>query len=240
LATPGKKARAMSHSSIFTILTLLLLIAALPINSALVGRRIQTLTFNPRQKLIRYARTILVLWSLTALAAYALRLHGRSVEYVGVRMPHSESELAAGLVVLAAPLAALLAGAPRTAPAAKGLQAIVPADAAQWSAFVAVAASAGICEEFLYRGYALTLIAKLTASVPLGVAASTLAFGFAHAYQGRRGIAGATLSGLLFAAVFLVTGSLYPCMIGHFVQDIAGGAILSRRSTAVRQESASA
>jgi uncharacterized protein len=226
----------MTHPSIFILLTLLLLIAALPINSALVGRRIQSLSPAPRSKLFRYGRTVLVLWSLTALAVYALRLHGLSVDYVGVRMPHSEAELALGLIVLVAPLVALLAGASRRAEQAQGLRAIIPTDGVQWIAFVAVAASAAICEEFLYRGYALTLIAALTTSVPLGVAASALAFGFAHAYQGKTGIVGATISGLLFSFVFLLTGSLYPCMIGHFVQDIAGGAILSRRSVAARQE----
>jgi uncharacterized protein len=228
----------MAHSTTFVLFTLLLLVAALPINSALVGRRIQTLSWSPKQKLFRYARTIIVLWALTALAVYALRLHGRGVDYVGVRMPHSAPELAAGLIVLVAPLLALLAGASRTMETAKGLRAIVPDDPLQWAAFVGVAASAGICEEFLYRGYALTLIATLTGSVPLGVAASTLAFGFAHAYQGKTGIIGATISGLLFAIVFLTTASLYPCMIGHFIQDIAGAAILTRRSVAGRQETA--
>ena len=43
----------------------------------------------------------------------------------------------------------------------------------------------------------------------------------------------ATISGALYAAVFLATGSLYPCMLGHFAQDIAGAAILSRKCRGV-------
>jgi uncharacterized protein len=221
----------MPHSSWFTFVTLLILIAALPVNSALMARRVRSLSTTAAGKLLRYGRTIVVLWSLTALAVYALRLHGHAVDYVGIRAPHNKAELALGLVVLAAPLLGLFAGAPRTLQAeyAGALRAIVPVGTVQWMAFLAVAASAGICEEFLYRGYTLTLITVLTGSLPFGIVASTLAFGFAHAYQGKTGVVGAAISGLLYALVFVVTGSLYPCMIGHCVQDIMGAAILSRR-----------
>ena len=232
----ARKTRADMPHSLFTALTLVLLIVALPINSALLKRRIGSLSPTRRGKLFRYGRTIVVLWTLTALAAYALRLHGGSLADAGVRMPDAPAELAFGLIVLIPPLIAVLAGATRNIQRSRGILAIVPSGAMEWIAFIAVAASAGICEEFLYRGYALTVIAALTGNVLLGVLASSLAFGFAHAYQGRSGIFGATISGLLFAFVFLFTHSLYPCMIGHFMQDIAGGAILSQRSVGGGQE----
>jgi membrane protease YdiL (CAAX protease family) len=223
--------RVTPHPSVFTFFTLAILIAALPINSALAGRRLRRDVPSPRAKLFRYIRTIVVLWSVTALAVYALRLHGFDTRDVGLVAPHAPWELAVGLVSLVAPLLALLAGAPRRlSPAyAIALRAIVPESAGEWTSFWIVAASAGICEEFLYRGYALWAIARLTNDTLFGVAASTLAFGFAHAYQGRTGIANATISGGLYAVVFLATGSLYPCMIGHVAQDIAGAAVLTRR-----------
>jgi len=94
---------------------------------------------------------------------------------------------------------------------------------------VPVAASAGICEEFLYRGYALSIIGSMTGSLIVGAVLSSVAFGIGHAYQGKTGVIGATITGFLYACVFLVTGSLYPCMLGHFIQDMAGAAVLSRR-----------
>lgn len=230
----AKTGGVMPHRVIFTFLTLLILIAALPINSALTGRRIRAVPLTRHAKLLRYGRTVVVLWSVTALALYALRLHGLDAASVGIRPPHEPAQLLLGLVSLLAPLLATLAGAPRSLRPdyVVALRAVVPTDRAQWSCFFVVAASASLCEEFLYRGYALVLIADLTGSVVMGVLTSTLAFGFAHAYQGKAGIVGATVSGLLYAAVFLVTGSLYPCIIGHFVQDIAGAAVLSRRIAA--------
>lgn len=229
----------LSHSSLLTIITLAILILALPINSALAGRRIRSLRPEPRAKTFLYARTIVVLWAVTAFAIYALRLHGLGLDYVGIRPPHRLAELWLGLLSLVAPLVASFAGEPRrlSEPYAHALRAVVPAGRYQWVLFVAVAATAGICEEFLYRGYALTILSAMTGSVAFGVAASTVAFGLAHAYQGRTGVVGATISGLLYAALYLLSGSLYPCMLGHFVQDIAGGAVLSRKLAAVQTAS---
>jgi len=211
---------------------LVILIAALPINAAFASRRV--LSAEPRQKMLRYARTVVVLWCVTALAAYALRLHGLDLTNIGVRGVQRAPQLALGLFSLVAPLVALLAGAPRTLKPqyAQALRAIVPENRAQWAAFVCVAATAAICEELLYRGYALTTIAAMAGSMTAAVAVSCLAFGFAHAYQGRTGIVGATISGLFYSLVFLATGSLYPCIIGHFAQDLAAAAVLARPAIA--------
>jgi membrane protease YdiL (CAAX protease family) len=91
-----------------------------------------------------------------------------------------------------------------------------------------------LCEEFLYRGYALTQITSMTGSLGLGYFLSSVAFGLAHVYQGKLGVIGTTISGALYGAVCVMTGSVVPCMIGHFVQDIIGGFALSRRIRAIQ------
>ncbi len=236
LATRAKRrttqtAGLMSHPNVFSVITLLILIIALPIFSLLTGKRIRAAGQGPQAKYFRYARTIVILWSLTAFALYALRLHHLEPAYVGARPPRNVAQLALGLVSLFAPVLASLGGAKRVLSDdyARALRAVVPSDRPQWVWFVPVAASAGICEEFLYRGYALTIIAASTQSIALGALASSLAFGLGHAYQGRPGMVGATITGVAYAAIFIITGSLYPCMLGHFVQDIAGAAVLSRK-----------
>ena len=221
----------MPHPTLMIILTLLILLIALPLISLWTGKRIRAAAATPGAKLLRYARTIVILWSLTALALYALRLHNIDPTLVGLRPPHSWWELFIGLIPLAAPLAASLSRGQRALndDYARALRAIVPASLSQWILFVPLAASAGICEEFLYRGYALNILGSLTGSVLYGVVLSCIAFGFGHAYQGRPGMIGATITGFLYAGVYLATGSLYPCMLGHFMQDIAGAVVLSRK-----------
>lgn len=220
----------LGHSWL-TIVTLVVLLIALPLVALVMRKRVRASSTDPAIKRLRYARTIVVLWSVTVLAVYALRLHGLSPMSVGLRPVRHPSDLALGLVTLAAPLLAALLGAHRELRGdyAQALRAVVPARPSEWLWFVPVAASAGICEEFLYRGYALTVLSALTGSVFAGVVLSSVAFGLAHAYQGRTGMFGASFTAVVYCAVFLATGSLYPCMLGHFVQDIAGALVLSRK-----------
>ncbi|MEJ2009725.1 MAG: CPBP family intramembrane metalloprotease [Acidobacteriota bacterium] len=86
-------------------------------------------------------------------------------------------------------------------------------------AVLAMAPTAGLCEEFLYRGF---LLAEATAwfhSVAWGVVVSSAAFGFAHSYQGLNGMVRAGLLGALLAWPVVHTGSLYPSMAAHFAID---------------------
>ncbi len=221
----------MPHPTVMIILTLLILIIALPLVSLWTGKRIRAAASASAGKYLRYARTIVILWSLTALALYALRLHHLEPASVGLRPPRYIVELLVGLVTLVAPVLASLGGSRRVLEGdyARALRAVVPTDRGEWILFVPVAASAGICEEFLYRGYALSIIGSMTGSLIVGAVLSSVAFGIGHAYQGKTGVIGATITGFLYACVFLVTGSLYPCMLGHFIQDMAGAAVLSRR-----------
>lgn len=186
-----------------------------------------------RVKHARYARTMLILWGITALALYALRLYGLGPADVGVRPPEQAWEYGAGLIVPAT-LAFLGIGRRTIDPEyLRKVARVIPIDSSDWIWFVPLSATAGLCEEFLYRGYALTQIASMTGSLGLGYFLSSVAFGLAHVYQGKLGVIGTTITGALYGAVFVMTGSVVPCMIGHFVQDIIGGLALSRRIRAI-------
>ncbi|HET7216179.1 MAG TPA: type II CAAX endopeptidase family protein [Terriglobia bacterium] len=89
----------------------------------------------------------------------------------------------------------------------------------RWWAILGLAPTAGLCEEFLYRGF---LLAEATAwfhSAGWGVALSSAAFGLAHSYQGVNGMVRAGLLGALLAWPVVQTGSLYPSMTAHFLID---------------------
>lgn len=97
-----------------------------------------------------------------------------------------------------------------------------------------MAPTAGLCEEFLYRGF---LLAEATAwfhSVGWGVAVSSAAFGLAHSYQGLNGMVRAGLLGALLAWPVVQLGSLYPSMTAHFLIDAV--ALLWLGPKFVRQE----
>jgi membrane protease YdiL (CAAX protease family) len=88
--------------------------------------------------------------------------------------------------------------------------------------FVALSVTAGICEEFLYRG---VLIWTLRPSLGLAGAAiaSVVLFGAGHAYQGVSHGVRATAAGALMTVIVLVTGWLIPAMIVHALMDLGAG-----------------
>lgn len=210
---------------------LALIVVAIPVLATFTARRLQQPAVAMGSKLVRYGRIMLVLWAIAALALFALRLYGQGPADVGLRPASAPFEYALGMVV-----AAMLIGLSATrsdigSDYARRISVVIPQTRIEWVFFIALAATAGICEEFLYRGFALTKIAALTGSLAAGVVFSSIAFGAAHVYQGRMGMIGAGLSGFLYALVFIATGSLIPCMLGHFTQDVIGAALLSRRLT---------
>ena len=217
-------------SSLGVLLVLALVVAILPAVAVLRAPRMRRPDGpGEQQKHARYALTLVTLWCTAFLAAYALRLHGIALDAIGLRPVRAVGDVALGLAVPVALLGLGLFRRDLSQTQKDVLRKIVPARTGDWVWFVALSATAGVCEEFLYRGFALTQVAALAHAVTAGVVVSTLAFGIAHAYQGRAGVIGAALSGLLYALVFLRTGSLVPCMLGHFAQDILGGVFLSRR-----------
>ena len=87
-----------------------------------------------------------------------------------------------------------------------------------WAAF-GLAPTAGLCEEFLYRGFLLAEASAWAHSAGWGIVISSVAFGLAHSYQGANGMARAGLLGALLAWPVVRLGSLYPSMVAHFLID---------------------
>lgn len=88
---------------------------------------------------------------------------------------------------------------------------------------VAVSISAGISEEFAFRGYLQRQFGALTGSRWLGLVLQAVVFGIAHAYEGMRAGMQIVVFGLLFGLVALWRKSLRAGMIGHTWADIMSG-----------------
>lgn len=101
-------------------------------------------------------------------------------------------------------------------------------------AVLGLAPTAGLCEEFLYRGLLLAEVTAWFHSAVWGVVISSAAFGLAHFYQGLNGMVRAGLLGALLAWPVVQTGSLYPSMTAHFLIDAV--ALLWLGPKFVRQE----
>jgi membrane protease YdiL (CAAX protease family) len=89
--------------------------------------------------------------------------------------------------------------------------------------WLAVSISAGISEEFAFRGYLQRQFGAFTGSRWLGLVLQAVVFGIAHAYEGMRAAMQVVVFGLLFGLVALWRKSLHAGMIGHAWGDIMSG-----------------
>nr|WP_246346552.1 CPBP family intramembrane glutamic endopeptidase [Sphingomonas endophytica] len=89
-----------------------------------------------------------------------------------------------------------------------------------WGVLLAIVA--GVTEELFFRLLLPLLIAIVSGSALLGFAGTTAAFGYAHRYQGWRGVIGTVIAGVLLALVYLVSGRLWAAMLVHAAIDLNG------------------
>lgn len=101
-------------------------------------------------------------------------------------------------------------------PESRAVLFLLPRDRRERWAFVALALVAGVCEEFVFRGFLLRLVEAWSGDPFVAAAATSVSFGLAHGYQRAAGVVRATLLGLLLAVPVLATGSLFPAVAAHF------------------------
>jgi hypothetical protein len=93
--------------------------------------------------------------------------------------------------------------------------------------WVAMSVSAGLCEEFIFRGYMLQQFSSLTNRLWIGVALSSLLFGISHGYEGVAGMIVITVYGAMFCALALQRKGLRAGMMAHAWHDLFSGMALA-------------
>jgi len=86
---------------------------------------------------------------------------------------------------------------------------------------------AGFGEETLYRGWMFERLGKLRVPQAAIVILPAALFGLAHySVQGLAGTEQAAIVGLVFGAIFLKSGSLFPLMCAHVAFDLTAYALI--------------
>lgn len=86
--------------------------------------------------------------------------------------------------------------------------------------------AAGFGEEIAFRGFAIPGLLLLTGSAGWSALISSLAFGLLHGYQGWLGVVRTGVMGLVLAAAFMLSGSLWPGILAHVALDLISGLFL--------------
>jgi hypothetical protein len=106
---------------------------------------------------------------------------------------------------------------------AKAVFMLAPRSLPEVIVWIALSATAGFCEEFIFRGYLQKQLHAITGSAAAAVAIQAVCFGIAHSYQGVKSMVTITAYGALFGILALYRNSLRPGMIQHAMQDSFAG-----------------
>lgn len=99
--------------------------------------------------------------------------------------------------------------------------ALIPVTRHERFLYAAVAVSAGICEEVVFRGWLLaTLHSRVGVTGTALVVVAAAIFGAAHLYQKAVGMILTALAGFLFCGLYIATGSLLIPILLHVLVDI--------------------
>ncbi len=85
-------------------------------------------------------------------------------------------------------------------------------------AFLSV--SAGINEELFYRALLPVLFLGILDNQAIAIALSVLVFGFAHAYQGCKGVLATAAVGWLWMRLFILSNNIFVPMFMHALIDL--------------------
>lgn len=186
---------------------------------------------DTREKLALYAATIGFQWALCGVVAWRSIAHGLTAQELGLGFVGWIGNVSAGLAgaILVGGLQWLnLRRIGRMDGAAPELlrklaSRLLPVTLIEYLPYSALAVTAGICEEFIYRGFLLAALFRAGLPVWAAVVLTSALFGLAHAYQGRAGILSTGIFGVVLALGRLAFGSLVPVMMWHAGLDLAAG-----------------
>jgi uncharacterized protein len=220
------------------------LVVGEPVAGYVLHRRFEgRLSRQPAARRSFYRRLLVLEWGLSIVAAVVwAAAPGVGLAGVGLRLPTAWPGPVTGVAILLVvaflfvSLRALASGSLRTAteqarrpgdgrhadPGVHSTLALLPRTHGERRLFAVVGLTAGICEEWLYRGFFLAVISALLGAPPepILVLVAAAAFGLAHAYQGVVGIATTAVLGGVLALLYLDTGSLLLPVLLHAAIDL--------------------
>jgi membrane protease YdiL (CAAX protease family) len=108
------------------------------------------------------------------------------------------------------------------------LEQLLPETRREKAVFVVLSLSAGLGEEVAYRGFLVPALTLVFGSVWGAALLSSLVFGILHAYQGWLGVVRTALLGMVLAAAFILTGTLWPAILAHALLDVLVGVVFGK------------
>lgn len=205
-----------------------------------VGRLMKMEDLGATGRLSLYATTIFFQWVIAALVLWRALARGMNFGELGVVVSDPWRSAWMTFVLTLLLCAGQIAGLRKMVqiPAEdrgalfRITEKIMPRTWTEGFVFAALAGTAGISEEFLYRGFLLAVFVKVFAGwagfIIIASCLSSLWFAAAHLYQGRRGVITTFVVAMIFASARIGSGSLLPSIVAHAAVDLVVGLYVPR------------
>jgi uncharacterized protein len=106
---------------------------------------------------------------------------------------------------------------------AKAVDSLLPQSLLEIIVWIATCATAGICEEMVFRGYLQRQLHAFTGSLATAIIAQSVIFGLFHAYQGWKHVTVICVLGVLYGALAAWRKNLRVNIISHAWTDVWEG-----------------
>jgi membrane protease YdiL (CAAX protease family) len=185
-----------------------------------------------------YLGTIVYEWLFTGYVWWGVRRAGGSLrELIGGRWKRVEDfliDIAIGagawigalLVIAMAAVAMGMDHSGNIDEARKQLGFLAPQSSLEIVLWICLSATAGFCEEVLFRGYLQKQFTRLLRNRWVALAVVSILFGLGHGYEGSQRMVLIALLGLSFGILSMWRKSLRPAMMAHTLQDTVSGLLL--------------
>ena len=194
----------------------------------------QSVIAQPEKRMALYRSTMLHLWLPILILLVLISQSNISMHDIGLQWHWGLANQigVAGLVLIAG---YFLLSLKQLSENTQGYQAVrkqlayvqwlMPTTAKECRYFVlGVSITSGICEELLFRGYLMHMLADIMPTYGV-VLLSSIAFGLPHIYQGPIHILRTAIFGVVMALIYLATDSIIVPIVLHAMLDMYGGAM---------------
>src|SRR5882724_301324 len=183
------------------------------------------------ERLSLYVSTTAFQWVAVAVVGWRAWARGLRLQDLGLTL-HDATGVATAAIVGTATFSLLqwfnLRRVAKLPPESRGfVQAfadrVLPHSAIEFIPFLALAATAGVCEEFLFRGFAMGALTKAGLPGWVAVLISSALFGLGHLYQGRGAVVSTSILGIIFGITKIAYDTLAVVIFWHIAVDVVAG-----------------
>jgi membrane protease YdiL (CAAX protease family) len=188
---------------------------------------------NTHNHIARYVTSMVMEWLMLGFIWLGLRLRKQPMRVLlgenwgGVRQIPRDFGIGVLFLIVSYFVLSLVSHLLKAAPNA-AIRNLLPHTPAEIAVYALLAATAGICEEMIFRGYLQRQFSIFFRSAAAGVVLQGIMFGAAHGYQGPKLMLVIVVFGVMFGMLAHSRRSLRPGMFAHFLQDLIIGIAAGR------------